>query len=51
MKNQLIKDLPLYLNGFAVTYLFYRAEIDYISIIMYIICVLSFFQYGKNKKL
>jgi hypothetical protein len=50
MKNQLIKDLPLYLNGFSVTYLFIQNEINIVNMIMFFLSVISFFWYGKNQK-
>jgi hypothetical protein len=49
MKNQLIKDLPIYINGFTVTYLFVQ-QINLVTLIMFPLAVFSFFWYGKNEK-
>ena len=49
-KNQLIKDLPLYINGFAVAYLFVRTECNVVDIIMFGLAILSFFWYGRNER-
>lgn len=49
-KNQLIKDLPLYMNGFAVTYLFMETNCNIINISMLILAVISFVWFGKSQK-
>jgi len=50
MKNQVIQDLLIYINGFTVTYLFMEGDINIISVIMFILSCISFFWYGKNQK-
>ena len=50
MKNQLIKDLPLCLNGFSVTYLFMQNEINIVNMIMFFLSIISFLWYGENQK-
>lgn len=49
-KNQLVKDLPLYINGFVVTYLFMGTKCNIIDIVMFGLAILSFIWYGINKK-
>jgi hypothetical protein len=49
MKNQLIKDLPIYINGFTVTYLFTQ-KINLFTFIMFLLAIISFFWYGYNEK-
>jgi len=49
MKKQFIKDLPIYLNGFAVGFIFWSLpKYDIISILMYILSMVTFFWYGKT---
>ena len=50
MENQVVKDLPLYINGFAVGYLFVRTECNVVDIIMFGLAMLSLFWYGRNQK-
>lgn len=50
-KNQLIKDLPIYINGFVVTYLFIKTDYNIINYIMFGLAIISFFWYGQNKNL
>ena len=50
MKEKLLKDLPIYINGFAVAMLFFAIpNIRLIDITMFALAVFSFFWYGKNK--
>jgi hypothetical protein len=49
-KNQLIKDLPIYINGFVVTYLFMGTKCNFIDCIMFGLAMISFFWYGRNQK-
>lgn len=49
MKKRFIKDLPIYLNGFAVGFLFWGLPKHTImDVLMYILSVISFFWYEKN---
>lgn len=41
--NSFKKDLPLYLNGFAVTHLFLRTQCDCIDLVMFVIAGITFF--------
>jgi hypothetical protein len=48
MKEKFLKDLPIYLNGFAVGMLFFSTpNIQVIDIGMYILSIVTFFWYGK----
>ena len=48
MKNQIIKDLPIYINAFVTTYLFTETTGNIIDIIMYGLAILSFLWYGRK---
>lgn len=49
--KQFLKDLPIYLNGFAVGMLFWGIpKISVLDISMYILAMVTFFWYGKNMK-
>ena len=51
MKKQFIKDLPIYLNGFAVTMLLWGIpKITISDAIMFALAAITFFWYGKNTK-
>jgi hypothetical protein len=51
MKEKLLKDLPIYLNGFAVAMLFFSiSNIQVIDVCMFILSGVTFFWYGKTKK-
>lgn len=50
MKNQVIKDLPIYINGFVVSYLFVGTKCNFVDIVMFGLAIVSFFWYGKNEK-
>jgi hypothetical protein len=50
MKEKLIKDLPIYLNGYAVGMLLWSIpEISVLDITMYVLAMVTFFWYGKIK--
>ena len=50
MKEKLLKDLPIYLNGFAVGMLFFSiSNIQVIDVCMFILAGVTFFWYGKTK--
>jgi len=50
MKEKLLKDLPIYLNGFAVGMLFFSIpNIQVIDVCMFILAGVTFFWYGKTK--
>jgi hypothetical protein len=50
MGKQFLKDLPIYLNGFAVGMLFWDIpKISVLNISMYVLATVTFFWYGKNK--
>jgi hypothetical protein len=51
MKEKLLKDLLICLNGFAVGMLFFSiSNIQVIDVCMYILSGVTFFWYGKTKK-
>jgi hypothetical protein len=51
MKEKLLKDLPIYLNGFAVGMLFFAIpDIQVIDIVMFALAGVTFFLYGKTNK-
>jgi succinate-acetate transporter protein len=51
MKEKILKDLPIFLNGFAVTTLLFGIpNIQAIDIAMYILAMLTFIWYGKKIK-
>ena len=49
-KNQIIKDLPICINGFVVTYLFMATSGNFIDWTMFVLAIISFFWYGRNEK-
>jgi hypothetical protein len=50
MKEKLLKDLPIYLNGFAVGMLLWSIpEISVLDITMFVLAMVTFFWYGKIK--
>lgn len=50
MKNQMIKDLPIYINGFVVTCLLWETECNVVDIIMYGLAITSFLWHDHNQK-
>jgi hypothetical protein len=51
MKDKFLKDLPIYLNGFAVGFLLFGiTDIGLMDISMYILAMISFFWYGRTQK-
>jgi hypothetical protein len=51
MKEKLLKDLPIYLNGYAVGMLLFSiSNIKVIDVCMFILASVTFFWYGKNTK-
>lgn len=51
MGKQFLKDLPIYLNGFVVTMLLLKIpKISIFDIAMYVLAMLTFIWYGKNKQ-
>ena len=51
MGKQFLKDLPIYLNGFAVGMLLWDIpKISVLNILMYVLAMVTFFWYGKNKQ-
>lgn len=45
------KDLPIFINGFVVTYLFYQTNMNLTNCIMFILAMISFLAYNnKNNK-
>ena len=51
MKEKLLKDLPIYLNGFAVGMLFFSiSNIQVFDVCMFILSGVTFFWYGQTKK-
>jgi hypothetical protein len=50
MKEKLIKDLPIYLNGYAVGMLLWSIpETSVLDITMFVLAMVTFFWYGKIK--
>jgi hypothetical protein len=49
-KNKLIKDLPIYINGFVVAYLFTQTRCNIIDCIMFGLAIVSFLWFGMNEK-
>ncbi len=50
MGKQFLKDLPIYLNGFAVGMLLWSIpEISVLDITMFVLAMVTFFWYGKIK--
>jgi hypothetical protein len=50
MKKQFVKDLPIYLNGFAVGMLFFRSDVSPTNVVAYALAMITFFWYGKINK-
>lgn len=51
MKQKFIKDLPIYLNGFAVGMLLWSIpNIGFVDIACYILAMITFFWYEKQQK-
>jgi hypothetical protein len=51
MKEKLLKDLPIYINGYAVGMLLFSiSNIKVIDVCMFILASVTFFWYGKNTK-
>jgi succinate-acetate transporter protein len=51
MKEKLLKDLPIYLNGFAVGMLLFSiSNIQLIDVCMFLLADITFFWYGTNAK-
>jgi len=51
MKEKLLKDLPIYLNGFAVGMLLFSiSNIQLIDVCMFLLADITFFWYGTNTK-
>jgi hypothetical protein len=50
MKKQFVKDLPIYLNGFAVGMLFFRSDVSSTNVVAYASAMITFFWYGKINK-
>jgi hypothetical protein len=51
MKEKILKNLLIFINGFAVGMLFYsRPKIEVIDIVMYILSGVTFLWYGRIKK-
>ena len=50
MKKQFVKDLPIYLNGFAVGMLFFRSDVSATNVVAYAVAMITFFWYGKINK-
>ena len=50
MKKQFVKDLPIYLNGFAVGMLFFRSGVSSTNVVAYALAMITFFWYGKINK-
>jgi hypothetical protein len=50
MKEKFLKDLPIYLNGYAVGMLLWSIpQISVLDITMSIFAMVTFFWYGKTK--
>ena len=50
MKKQFVKDLPIYLNGFAVGMLFFGSDISATNVLAYALAMITFLWYGKINK-
>lgn len=49
MKDKFLKDLPIYINGFAVGTLFFRIpNVGIYECAMFVLSSLTFFWYGRN---
>ena len=52
MKDKFLKDLPIYLNGFAVGWIFWGiTSIGIFDISMFVLAIISFFWYGEKQKI
>ncbi len=52
MKDKFLKDLPIYLNGFAVGFLFWSIpSIGIFDIAMFILAMVTFQWYGETTKM
>jgi len=50
MKEKFLRDLPVYLNGFAVGMLMWSIpKISFLDITMFLLAMISFLWYGKEK--
>ena len=49
-RNKMKKDLPIYINGFAVTYLFIETNMSITNWVMFLLAAISFLYYSKNHK-
>lgn len=51
MKHKFIKDLPVYLNGYAVGMLFWAIpNIGFVDIACAVLAMITFFWYGEQQK-
>ena len=51
-KDKFLKDLPIYINGFAVGTLFFRIpNVGIYECAMFVLSSLTFFWYGRNCKI
>jgi hypothetical protein len=49
--NQFIKNLPIYINGFTVAWIFFEIPVrGPLHWTMFVLAVISFFWHGKNEK-
>ena len=49
MTNKFKEDLPVYLNGFAVTFLFVQTELTIMNLIMFLTAASTFIWYSDKK--
>lgn len=49
-KMYVVKDLPIYLNGFAVGMLFFRSDVSATNVVAYAVAMITFLWYGKINK-
>lgn len=49
MIKKFIKDLPIYVNGYAVTYLFLQASFNWVNVVMWVLAAGSFLKYSLKK--
>jgi len=50
MKEKFLRDLPIYLNGYAVVMLMWSIpKISFLDITMFLLAMISFLWYGKEK--
>jgi succinate-acetate transporter protein len=51
MKDKFLKDLPIFINGFAVGFLLFGIpNIGLMDISMYVLAMISFFWYGGTQR-